>query len=149
MSHNVRVRFDVTEGRPPWMHAADIVRIYEENEDLPESNFIEAQLKEAQVIVNSKIPCESCKTKNDSDARHCKKCGKALPTPPETATRVELKKLYWAGNHAHDSLRSVASFVHGRVEAFFVGEEDVFAGAIIEDGKYTPCDVEMTLVPEK
>jgi ribosomal protein L40E len=147
MSYGVHVTFETTEGNPPWMEAHDIVRIHDENDDLPKSNFISSQFKEAQAIVNTKVPCASCKTANDSDAKHCKKCAKAMPATNKSF-RVELKNLYWSGNHASDSLASVAPFVHGRLEAIFVGEDgSVFGGAIIEDGKYTKCDVEMKLVP--
>jgi len=152
MSYGVHVTFETTEGNPPWMEAHDIVRIHDgdeggSEESLPESNFISSQFKEAQALVNMKVPCASCKTANDSDAKHCKKCAKAMPATNKSF-RVELKKLYWSGNRAHESLASVAPFVHGRIEAFFVGEDgEVFGGAIIEDGKYTKCDVEMKLVP--
>jgi hypothetical protein len=154
MSYSVRVKFKTTEGKPPWMRAADIVQLRDECDNLPESSFIDSAYQEAKAIVAAKVACATCKTGNDSDSLHCKKCGKALPTPPETAMKVELKKLYWSGRavsaHPSDSLESVAPFIHGRLEAFFIGEDgDVFGGAILEDGKYTAMDVEMTLVPKK
>lgn len=148
MSYRVNIKFETTKGKEPWMHAHDVVRIHDENEELPESNFVQQVYKEAISRVTTKFPCAKCKTQNDADAKHCKDCGAKL-IPPNTSTRVELKKLWWSGNHASESLESVAPYVHGRLEAFFVGEDgEVFGGAIIEDGTYTKCSVEMKLVPE-
>ena len=148
MSYNVRVEFKTTKTNPPWMDAYDIVRIQNtNNDDLPESNFIEEHFAEAVKIVNTKISC-TCKTKNDYDAKHCKECGALLPKPT-WSTAIKLEKLYWSGNHASDMLKPIAQFIHGRLDAFFVGEDgDISRGAIIENGKYTPCRTEMKLIPE-
>lgn len=147
MSYRVVVEFKVDPNHPVWIEAADIVRIFEENE-LPESNFIEEALKEARKIVSAKIACVACRTSNDSDAKHCKKCG-VLMSGSKKSTRVELKRLYWSGNHASDMLEAVAPFIHGRLEAFFVGEDgNIPGGALICNGVYTACGVEMRLVPK-
>jgi ribosomal protein L40E len=148
MSYNVRVKFETTKGKPPWMDAYDVIKVCSTNGELPEANFVDAVHKEALALVATKVPCGKCKARNDLDAKHCKNCGGQLK-PSSTSTRIELKKLWWSGNRAADSLETVAVYVHGRLEAIFVGEDgEVFGGAIIEDGKYTPCRVVMRLVPD-
>ena len=147
MSYRVSVKFEKTEGQEPWMDAHDVLKVLDQ-EDLPESNFVYEHRKEAQALVSAKSSCGKCGAKSDLDAKHCKGCGEHL-TPPNTSLRVDLKKnLFWSGNYANDSLEVVAPYVHGRLEAFFVGEDgEVFGGAILLDGTYTKCDVEMKLVP--
>ena len=148
MSYHVNVRFEPDKAKPPWMEASDILKVLETSDYLPESNFIQEASGEAKKLLASRQTCSHCKVQNEMDAKFCKKCGAGLQ-PFRAPLRVPLKKLWWSGNHATESLEGVAKHVQGRLEAFFVGEDgNVFGGAIIEDGKYTPCHVEMKLVPK-
>jgi len=150
MSYGVTVKFKYSKDKQPWMDVNDVVKIHD-TFDLPESNFVYEVYKEAMARITTKVACSKCKTKNDADAKHCKNCGGALNPITSSSNRIDLpeNRLWWSGNHASDSFESVAPFIHGRLEAFFVGEDgEVFGGAIIEDGKYIKCSVEMTLVPE-
>jgi len=50
----------------------------------------------------------------------------------------------------NDLLPKLAPFIHGRVEAILTWEGgDSHSGFTIEDGEFTECDVQMTLVPKK
>ena len=146
MSHHVRCIFEIKE--PVWADARDIVA-HAKAEDLAESNFIDQYLKQARALISAGIRCPSCRAQNALDARFCNKCGAAVPEPSPEALRVEMKRLWWSGNHAEESLPEHARILRGgRIEVFYLGEEDVFGGLLIEDGKVTPCSVEMKLVPE-
>lgn len=106
-----------------WMRAADIVTLLGDMEDeLPESNFLEAHEAEAIKAM-----------KTDGDAR------------------VKLKNLWFSsessGTCYPDSLKKIAKKIHGTVEAIFYWEGgNSVTGVLIKDGKFTDCKVECCLV---
>lgn len=94
-----------------------LIKKYADSGDLPEDNFLEE-----------------------------------IEDDPDADGLVTLQSLRWCGKGSNDSFREifpkVAKKIKGRVEAIFCWEGgDSYSGIIIEDGKITECDVEMTLVP--
>ena len=96
---------------------------------------------------------EDCDTVNDDDAKFCKACGRKLPVSEKSTLKLET--LEWKGEDTGASfhqifVKRVVPHISGRIEAMALleGDEDVapkLLGFVIEDGRYTKCDVDVRL----
>lgn len=135
-----------------YMDAADIVRLAEDHDWLPEGCFIQNHYQAAKARLAKGIKCAACESRNDLDAAFCKKCGAALAGWPDVSHRIKLKNLSWYGEgsgRAYEDhfIKDVAPLIHGRVDAIFTWEGgDSVTGLRIKDGVATECKVEMRLV---
>jgi hypothetical protein len=71
----------------------------------------------------------------------------------EPHRQIPIKTFEWSGTWSGNSietLKEIASYIHGRIDAVLTWEGgDYVSGLRIQDGEYTECDVQMTLVPRK
>lgn len=99
---------------------------------------------------------ENCAVENDDDANFCKACGKKIPIKNTPDTPIEC--FNWSGYGSSRTFHSVlvkqiVPHIVGTIHAVALleGDDDVapkLLGIMIEDGRYTKCDVEVTLVPQ-
>lgn len=106
-----------------WMSARDVHRLHDGDHDLPEVNFLEDMVEDADAAIGEGSPDK----------------------------RIRLPNFNWYGEfsgHSYDLLvETIAPSVMGNVEAIFTWEGgDSFTGLLVKDGKVAKCEVDLRVI---
>lgn len=106
-------------GGEAWMEVEDVKQLCEELEFRPDVNVLDTLLEQRK----------------------------------DGEQRLSITRLWWCGEGSGSTyglfLAKVVPLIHGRIETLWVWEGgDSISGLIIDNGIYTDCNVEYTLVPK-